>query len=222
MVSSTEIPDAFLYNWHPRRRQTGGKAASAEPKNTSPNSTKSSSNDACTPTSKPPSNVKICSACDSCRQSRVKCSGGRTCQRCSNNNYVCNYSVSLRSGRLKARRNRQSVSQTSQSRSPVAQPAKADLVNKSPDPSSPDSTPPHTAASTDALQTTGLEAEADLLEAMGFAMQQDDFGDDIFSFTNMSPIGDDLTFIESISPLITEKSYVSRNSYHVKVEERSG
>jgi hypothetical protein len=104
----------------------------------------------------------------------------------------------------------------------VAQPAKADLVNKSPDPSSPDSTPPHTAASTDALQTTGLEAEADLLEAMGFAMQQDDFGDDIFSFTNMSPIGDDLTFIESISPLITEKSYVSRNSYHVKVEERSG
>jgi hypothetical protein len=133
---------------------------------------------------------------------------------------VCNYSVSLRSGRLKAQTNRQSVSQASQSQSPVAQPAMADLDNESPEPGNLESTPPQTAVSTDPPQTTSLEADGDFLEVMGFAMQQDGFGDDIFSFTNMSPMGDDLTFIEPISTLSTEKSYVGCISYHIKMEER--
>ncbi|KAB8074956.1 hypothetical protein BDV29DRAFT_156086 [Aspergillus leporis] len=45
---------------------------------------------------------RLCSACDSCRQSRVKCTGGSPCQRCGNNGATCHYSVSLRNGRLKA------------------------------------------------------------------------------------------------------------------------
>ncbi|KAE8153892.1 hypothetical protein BDV25DRAFT_148621 [Aspergillus avenaceus] len=57
------------------------------------------------------SSPRLCSACDACRQSRVKCTGGTPCRRCGNNGSTCHYSISLRQGRLKANRNQKSCSQ---------------------------------------------------------------------------------------------------------------
>ncbi len=95
MVSSDDVPDEFLINWNPSLNSSGtGNRRQSEP-------------------------TKLCSACDSCRQARVRCGGGSTCQRCSNNDLHCHYSSSRRSGRLKAtqvmRRNGHPNRQTPQS-----------------------------------------------------------------------------------------------------------
>ena len=85
MVSSDDVPEEFLITWNPSLNCSGignGTCSSANRRQSEP--------------------TKLCSACDSCRQARVRCGGGDTCQRCSNNNLHCHYSSSRRSGRLKA------------------------------------------------------------------------------------------------------------------------
>ncbi|OGM48591.1 hypothetical protein ABOM_002470 [Aspergillus bombycis] len=83
MVSSSDVPSHLSTSW---------KAAEAPSRRSSP---------------------RLCSACDACRQSRVKCTGGNPCQRCGNNGANCHYSVSLRNGRLKANRVQKPVAQAS-------------------------------------------------------------------------------------------------------------
>ena len=85
MVSSDDVPEEFLITWNP----------SANNSSTS-NGTGSATN------RRQSESIKLCTACDSCSQARVRCGGGSTCQRCSNNNLQCHYSSSRRSGRLKA------------------------------------------------------------------------------------------------------------------------
>ncbi|KAE8353622.1 hypothetical protein BDV28DRAFT_103535 [Aspergillus coremiiformis] len=80
MVSSSDVPSHLSNSW---------KATEASSRRSSP---------------------RLCSACDACRQSRVKCTGGSPCQRCGNNGATCHYSVSLRNGRLKANRVQKSSS----------------------------------------------------------------------------------------------------------------
>lgn len=46
---------------------------------------------------------KLCSACDSCRKIRVRCSGGDPCRKCEGTGSHCHYSPSLRNGRLRGR-----------------------------------------------------------------------------------------------------------------------
>ncbi|KAE8375176.1 hypothetical protein BDV26DRAFT_21671 [Aspergillus bertholletiae] len=83
MVSSSEVPSHLSTSW---------KATDAPSRRSSP---------------------RLCSACDACRQSRVKCTGGNPCQRCGNNGASCHYSVSLRNGRLKANRVQKPAAQSS-------------------------------------------------------------------------------------------------------------
>ncbi|KAE8413737.1 hypothetical protein BDV36DRAFT_299706 [Aspergillus pseudocaelatus] len=83
MVSSSEVPSHLSTSW---------KATEAPSRRSSP---------------------RLCSACDACRQSRVKCTGGNPCQRCGNNGANCHYSVSLRNGRLKANRVQKPAAQAS-------------------------------------------------------------------------------------------------------------
>ncbi|KNG89655.1 hypothetical protein ANOM_002349 [Aspergillus nomiae NRRL 13137] len=83
MVSSSEVPSHLSNSW---------KATEAPSRRSSP---------------------RLCSACDACRQSRVKCTGGNPCQRCGNNGANCHYSVSMRNGRLKANRVQKPAAQAS-------------------------------------------------------------------------------------------------------------
>ncbi|KAB8223693.1 hypothetical protein BDV33DRAFT_30270 [Aspergillus novoparasiticus] len=83
MVSSSEVPSHLSTSW---------KATEAPSRRSSP---------------------RLCSACDACRQSRVKCTGGNPCRRCGNNGANCHYSVSLRNGRLKANRVQKPTAQAS-------------------------------------------------------------------------------------------------------------
>lgn len=83
MVASSEVPRHLSTSW---------KATEAPSRRSSP---------------------RLCSACDACRQSRVKCTGGNPCQRCGNNGANCHYSVSLRNGRLKANRVQKPAAQAS-------------------------------------------------------------------------------------------------------------
>ncbi|KAB8237347.1 Zn(II)2Cys6 transcription factor domain-containing protein [Aspergillus alliaceus] len=83
MVTSSEVPSHLSSSW---------KTTEASSRRSSP---------------------RLCSACDACRHSRVKCTGGSPCQRCGNNGTICHYSVSLRNGRLKANRVQKPVAQAS-------------------------------------------------------------------------------------------------------------
>lgn len=87
MVSSADVPAQFVSNWKPYSR------APREVPTSNRTSPKTSSN-------------KLCLACDQCRQARVKCPGGNPCRRCMNNDGYCRYSVSKRSGRIKAIHNK--------------------------------------------------------------------------------------------------------------------
>ncbi|KAL1965337.1 hypothetical protein VTN77DRAFT_5774 [Rasamsonia byssochlamydoides] len=49
---------------------------------------------------------RLRSACDSCRQSKVKCSGGSTCLRCNKQGVPCKYSLASRAGKPKGSRNK--------------------------------------------------------------------------------------------------------------------
>lgn len=49
---------------------------------------------------------RLRSACDSCRQSKVKCSGGSTCSRCLKQGVPCKYSLASRAGKPKGSRNK--------------------------------------------------------------------------------------------------------------------
>jgi hypothetical protein len=49
---------------------------------------------------------RLRSACDSCRQSKVKCSGGSTCLRCGKQGVPCKYSLASRAGKPKGSRNK--------------------------------------------------------------------------------------------------------------------
>ncbi|KAH6624304.1 hypothetical protein B0J18DRAFT_174161 [Chaetomium sp. MPI-SDFR-AT-0129] len=50
---------------------------------------------------------KLRSACNSCRQLKVRCSGGNPCQNCATSNTACGYGVSNRLGRPRGAKNRQ-------------------------------------------------------------------------------------------------------------------
>ncbi|KAH6683020.1 hypothetical protein B0J14DRAFT_574891 [Halenospora varia] len=86
MASSSRIPDEYLNTWGAINNYTPNAFQGT-----------SISRDA---NSRPVK--KLNSACDLCRQSRVKCSGGFSCRRCEDNNLKCKYSISRRCGRVKA------------------------------------------------------------------------------------------------------------------------
>jgi len=100
MVSSSQVPDQCLINWNPLRESPDHDEAM------SPISSGGSTPGG----SRPHTSKRLRTACDLCRQSRIKCSGGSTCQRCAGNGLKCNYGVSLRNGRLKATARRTSSS----------------------------------------------------------------------------------------------------------------
>jgi hypothetical protein len=52
---------------------------------------------------------KLRSACDNCHQSKVKCSGGRPCEKCHKLGFDCFYSASNRIGRPKNSRNKSTI-----------------------------------------------------------------------------------------------------------------
>jgi hypothetical protein len=45
-------------------------------------------------------------ACDACRQSKVRCSGGGVCIRCKKHDYKCRYSIAHRAGKPKGSKNK--------------------------------------------------------------------------------------------------------------------
>lgn len=45
-------------------------------------------------------------ACDACRQSKVRCSGGGVCVRCKKHEYKCRYSIAHRAGKPKGSKNK--------------------------------------------------------------------------------------------------------------------
>ena len=65
---------------------------------------------AATPTTK-----KLRSACDSCHQTKVRCSGGQPCEKCEKIGFDCVYSVSERTGRPKDTRNKKTLERVRQS-----------------------------------------------------------------------------------------------------------
>ena len=87
MVSS-QIPKECIVNWKPLQR------SSSHAETMSPISSSGSIPHHFT--------KRLRTACDLCRHSRIKCSGGSTCQRCASNGLKCNYGVSMRHGRTKA------------------------------------------------------------------------------------------------------------------------
>ncbi|KAF4631387.1 hypothetical protein G7Y89_g6745 [Cudoniella acicularis] len=98
MVSSSQVPDEFLVSWDPLRQSAlRNRRISTDFRNSNETSDSNSSS------IKKPESKRLNSACDMCRHSRVKCSGENpSCQRCTSNHLSCNYSVSRRSGRVKA------------------------------------------------------------------------------------------------------------------------
>jgi hypothetical protein len=46
------------------------------------------------------------SACDPCRQSKVRCSGGSVCSRCDKHRFACRYSLADRAGKPKGSKNK--------------------------------------------------------------------------------------------------------------------
>jgi hypothetical protein len=119
MLSLARVPDEFLNNWTPIRSAAATATSS------------SSSGGGTTATSRSSTPRKVCTACDSCRQARVKCNGDNdaTCQRCHNSGSHCNYSTSMRSGRVKATRARNTVSKAL-----VSSASRQKRVNHSQDP----------------------------------------------------------------------------------------
>lgn len=49
---------------------------------------------------------KLRSACDACRRSKVKCSGGTVCARCYKQDVICHYSLACRAGKPKGSKNK--------------------------------------------------------------------------------------------------------------------
>ncbi|EEU39720.1 uncharacterized protein NECHADRAFT_79498 [Fusarium vanettenii 77-13-4] len=89
MTTSTGIPSTYTTRWNPQTHQ---------PSTLTPGSTTSSDTaDLVHPR-------KYNTSCNSCRKSRVKCSGGVPCRRCvsSSNASSCVYSISQRRGKRKA------------------------------------------------------------------------------------------------------------------------
>lgn len=90
MTTSNGIPSTYTTRWNPQTHQ---------PTTTlTPSSTSSSG------TSNLVHPRKYNTSCNSCRKSRVKCSGGVPCRRCvsSSNASSCVYSISQRRGKRKA------------------------------------------------------------------------------------------------------------------------
>lgn len=89
MTTSNGIPSTYTTRWNPQARQ---------PAVITPSSTSSSG------TSDLVHPRKYNTSCNSCRKSRVKCSGGVPCRRCvaSSNPTSCVYSISQRRGKRKA------------------------------------------------------------------------------------------------------------------------
>lgn len=89
MTTSNRIPSTYTTRWNPQAHQ---------PSTLAPGSTSSGS------TSDRLHPRKYNTSCNSCRKSRVKCSGGVPCRRCvaSSNASSCVYSISQRRGKHKA------------------------------------------------------------------------------------------------------------------------
>ncbi|KAF5009391.1 hypothetical protein FDECE_4382 [Fusarium decemcellulare] len=92
MTASNGVPSSFTTRWSAHIHQPSQNAAL---------STSSTSSSTTTDIGHPP---KYNTSCNSCRKSRVKCSGGVPCQRCaiSSNPSLCVYSISQRRGKRKA------------------------------------------------------------------------------------------------------------------------
>lgn len=108
MVSSAEVPNQFVLRWN------GVKSKSLTTHHEHNNTKRTSS-------SSSGSGSKLRSACDSCRVARVRCRGGNPCQRCRGHGSHCQYSPSLRNGRWKANRSRDSLSPSLTSNPPSRQ-----------------------------------------------------------------------------------------------------
>lgn len=59
---------------------------------------------------------KLRSACDSCHQCKVKCSGGSPCYRCTSKGLYCRYSYQNRAGKPKGSKNRRTLEREHQLR----------------------------------------------------------------------------------------------------------
>ena len=89
MVFSDDVPNSYLVNW-----------------DLASNSSSTSDGGSLISHRRQSSFTKLCAACNSCRQARVRCGGGSTCPRCSIHKLPCHYSNSRRSGRTKAPQSR--------------------------------------------------------------------------------------------------------------------
>lgn len=66
-------------------------------------------------TRQPPSK-KLRTACDTCHQAKMRCSGGVPCAACAASGHQCCYSVSNRTGRPKGTKNKRTIEQQNQAR----------------------------------------------------------------------------------------------------------
>lgn len=67
-----------------------------------------------------PALPKLRSACDLCHTAKIKCSGGWTCTRCSDQDLPCRYSFAMRAGKPKGSRNKKTLEKHAQLRQQTA------------------------------------------------------------------------------------------------------
>lgn len=167
MVSLSQIPNERLVNWKPLRRSP----SHAETIYTISSSSGSTPHQ---PTK------RLRTACDLCRQCRIKCSGGSTCQRCASNGLKCNYGVSMRHGRTKANA-RPTPSFSSRTRSKSAVPNEERAIQNADFPGFTNNDPMTNINSDDGLDDLAVLTDREYLTGSG-------------GFMRTSPMSKDLNF----------------------------
>lgn len=56
-----------------------------------------------------PEKPRLRAACDACRQSKVRCSGGQVCVRCEKHDFQCTHSIASRAGKPKGSKNKSTL-----------------------------------------------------------------------------------------------------------------
>ncbi|OJJ42726.1 hypothetical protein ASPZODRAFT_147127 [Penicilliopsis zonata CBS 506.65] len=130
---------------------------------------------------------KLRSACDSCHQCKVKCSGGSPCFRCTSRGLCCRYGFQNRAGKPKGSKNRKTLEREHRLRlgwlhsldsSTINLSGQTSLSNPCTDFSSPLDLDPWTMEMDLALQTPPEESSSESLEALTTPVSS--FGDDAY------------------------------------------